>query len=205
MTDPHRIQDEQELRAIIGYPSELVNQKVIHHLDEHCVEFIQHTPIVFLSTSDASGACDVSQRGDEPGFIRVMDSKRLIIPERPGNRRSDTFRNLLDNPHIGMLLLIPPLEETLRINGRAYISKEPELLNSMQAQGKLPLLAIVVEVEECYVHCAKAFKRSKLWNPNQWSLLDQLPKPATMLAAHAMKNVEDVEKSLQESYIQRMY
>ncbi len=154
---------EEELRAILGEPSDLVKQKVISYLDPHCQQFIGKSPFLMMSTSDQAGNCDVSPRGDVPGFVLTLDEKRLIIPERPGNKRADSMLNILSNPHVGLVFLIPGLGETLRINGTACLVQEEELLNKMAVNGKTPLLGIGVEVEECYIHCAKAFRRSGLW------------------------------------------
>jgi len=157
------VKTEEELRSITGYPSELVKRKAISYIDHHCRDFISRSPFVIISTSDSSGSCDASPRGDMPGFVLVLDEKRLVIPERPGNRRIDSMRNILSNPQIGLLFLIPGLGETLRINGKAFLVKDGDLLEQMTVQGKKPLIGIVVEVEECFIHCAKAFKRSRFW------------------------------------------
>lgn len=208
MNFPNIIADEQELRDLIGHPGLLVQNKTIDHLDQHCRDFLAMSPLLLLSTADETGACDVSPRGDQPGFVKVLDEKRLLIPERPGNRRADTLLNLLTNPQVGMLFLIPGLEETLRINGRACIVRDQELLEQMAAHEKVPLLAIGVEVEECFMHCAKAFKRSKLWQPDAWPAPSALPSPARIIADHVKLpdiGEAEVKKSLHESYTQRLY
>jgi uncharacterized protein len=202
------VSTEEELRALLGTSSELVAHKVISHLDEHCRHFIAQSPLVLLATSDASGTCDVSPRGDAPGFVMVLDEKRLLIPERPGNRKIDSMRNLLTNPHAGLLFLIPGLEETLRVNGRAFVVRDEELLQQMAVNGRIPLLGIGVEVEECFVHCAKAFKRSHLWQPDAWPAKETLPSPAKMLVAHAKLpglTEETVTEALRDSYTNRLY
>ena len=158
------IETEEELRSIVGFPSELVENKVITHLDHNCIDFISQSPFIVMSTSDDFGYCDASPRGDKPGFVLVLNEKQLIIPERPGNRRIDTLRNILLNPRIGLLFFIPGLGETLRINGTATIVKDEVLLKRMAVEDKRPLLGIGIEVEECFIHCAKAFKRSGLWS-----------------------------------------
>ncbi|CAG7619822.1 pyridoxamine 5'-phosphate oxidase family protein [Paenibacillus allorhizosphaerae] len=204
----HRITSEQQLRELLGYPSELVANKSITHIDEHCRTFIAQSPMVFIATSDRTGACDVSPRGDGAGFVHVVDDNHLVIPERPGNRRLDSLRNILSNPNIAIIFLIPGLEETLRINGKACIINDDSLLDKMKAHGKAPLLGLGVEVEECYMHCAKAFKRSKLWEHDAWPEQAQLPVVARILADHVkMQGVtaEDVAKSLKESYEKRLY
>ncbi len=202
------IVSEEELRSLLGTPSRTVANKVIHKLDYHCRDFISKSPIVFLSTADSSGSCDTSPRGDAPGFVHILDEQTFIIPERPGNKRMDSLLNILSNPHIGLLFVIPGLEETLRINGRAKIIRDTEILEKMAAQGKNPILGIAVEVEECYIHCAKAFKRSKLWDHSGWLAKKDLPKPSKIIADHV--NLPDIdsdkiEAALQESYKKRLY
>src|SRR5205814_4961602 len=130
-------------------------------LDEQCRAFIARSPFLLLATSGASGRCDVSPKGDPPGFVVVLDEHRLAIPDRLGNKRLDGMRNILENPHVGLIFLIPGREETLRVNGRASIVRDVELLTRLAAQGKLPQLAIAVETEEVFFHCPKAFRRSE--------------------------------------------
>ncbi|MGH2317650.1 pyridoxamine 5'-phosphate oxidase family protein [Planococcus sp. SE5232] len=207
-TFPNTIKTVEELREITGKPSELVNNKVISYIDEHCSGFIAKSPFLTLSTADESGFCDVSPRGDKAGFVYVLNDKQLIIPERPGNKRMDSMRNILSNPNIGLLFLIPGLGETLRINGKASVIHDEELLEKMAVNGKSPLLGIGVEVEECFIHCAKAFKRSELWNPETWADKEELPKGAKILAAHAkLPNVDEeaIGKLLEKSYRDSLY
>lgn len=202
------IQSEEELEQLAGRPRELVNQKVIDRIDHHCRNFISLSPMVFVATSNAEGACDCSPRGDAPGFVHIVDDHHLVLPERPGNRRYDSLRNLLANPRIGLIFIIPGLEETLRINGKAYIIRDRDLLERMTAQGKVPAAGIGVEVEECYMHCAKAFKRSGLWQPGSWLSSEVLPDPAEIIAEHAGRlrlSTEEVRASLKESYEKRLY
>ncbi|CAM3336797.1 pyridoxamine 5'-phosphate oxidase family protein [Paenibacillus lupini] len=202
------IHTEAELRSLIGFPSELVEHKVIPAIDHNCRDFINKSPFVFLSTSDSHGKCDVSPRGDAPGFVHVLDDKHLVIPERPGNKRIDTLRNILSNPHIGMEFLIPGLGETLRINGRASITKDMELLKLMAVKERIPLIGIIVEVEECYLHCAKAFFRSQLWKPETWLNKEQLPSPAKIISEHAKidgATPEVIAARLDDGYKNRLY
>lgn len=204
----HVIHSEEELKSLSVPPSELVRNKAIAHLDHHCRDFIAKSPLLFISTSDSAGECDVSPRGDAPGFVYICDDTHLVIPERPGNRRYDSLLNILQNSHAGLIFIIPGLEETLRINGKACLIRDPELLERMSAQNKIPLLGIGVEVEECYIHCAKSFKRSHLWDPEYWLQREQLPRPAAILAEHAgrLKVTEtQVAESLAESYEKRLY
>ena len=207
-TFPNTVKTVEELLEITGKPSELVNNKVISYLDEHCRGFLAKSPFLMISTSDDSGFCDVSPRGDAAGFVHVMNDRQLIIPERPGNKRMDSMQNILANPNVGLLFLIPGLGETLRINGKASVVRDEELLENMAVNGKRPLLGIGVDVEECFVHCAKAFRRSELWNPETWIDPEELPKGAKILAAHAkLPNVDEeaVGKLLEKSYREKLY
>jgi hypothetical protein len=202
------ISTEEELRDLLGYPSELVQNKVVCRLDAHCLEFISKSPFLLMATSDNKRLCDVSPRGDAPGFVTVLDETHFIIPERPGNRKIDSMRNILSNPKVGLIFIIPGLEETLRINGNACIIRDEGLLKQMEVNGKIPVVSIGVTVEECFVHCAKAFKRSNLWNPNLWLEKEVLPNMAKMLSDHARlpgMDAEKVEKALQDSYTNRLY
>jgi uncharacterized protein len=199
---------EAELRELIGQPHALALAKDIGTLDAHCREFIARSPFLLMATSSATGQCDVSPKGDGPGFVLVLDEHRLLIPDRPGNKRLDGMRNLLQNPHVGLIFLIPSMEETLRVNGRAFIVRDEDLLARCAVQGKVPRLGIGVEVEEAFIHCAKAFKRSGLWEPQRWPGLDSLASPAQMLLDHTRQpgaTVEDVDRALQESYTKRLY
>lgn len=203
-----RVESEDELRKLMGHPSEVVRHKVIDHLDEHCRNFIALSPYLFISTADATGECDVSPRGDAPGFVKVIDGKHLVIPERPGNRRMDTLRNILTNPHIGLIFLIPGLEETLRINGSACITQAVDVLSDTDVNGRMPVVGIGVEVKECYIHCAKSIRRSRLWESDFWPSPERLPSPAKILADHARLpglTAEKVAESLSESYTKRLY
>lgn len=202
------VSSEKEIRDILGFPSELVKRKTIYELDYHCRNFISMSPILFLSTSDDKGFCDVSPRGDTPGSVIVLDERHLVIPERPGNRRIDSLRNILLNSRVGIIFLIPGLEETLRINGKAYVIKDQEILGLMKVNDKKPQLGIGVEIEEGYVHCAKAFKRSRLWDSNSWVKANELPSIPNMLKDHVNSSeytTEIISKGLQESYDKRLY
>ncbi|GKU80633.1 pyridoxamine 5'-phosphate oxidase family protein [Niallia sp. NCCP-28] len=202
------ITTEEELREMLGYPSELVQNKVVSIIDEHCANFIDKSPFVVISTADENGFCDVSPRGDKPGFVYIINEKQLVIPERPGNKRMDSLRNILANGRAGLLFFIPGLKETLRVNGKAMLTKDKKLLEKMAVKGKNPLIGIVVEVEECFIHCAKAMIRSGLWNMDTWADKNDLPNAAKILLAHANlpnATVETIDKALEESYTKRLY
>jgi PPOX class probable FMN-dependent enzyme len=170
-----------ELRAIVGTPSDRAVRKQLAALDVHCRAFIARSPFLVLSTAGASGICDASPKGDLPGFVQVLDEHTLVIPDRPGNRRADSLSNILDNPHVGLLFLIPGMDETLRVNGSARIVRDEALLDRMSVDGRRPQLGIVVDVEECYLHCAKAFLRSKLWDPERQMPRSEMPSLARMI------------------------
>jgi PPOX class probable FMN-dependent enzyme len=202
------VTSEEALRAVVGRPSELAIRKEISYLDAHCRAFIARSPFVLVATSGATGRGDVSPKGDPPGFVQVLDEHRLVIPDRPGNKRLDGMRNLLENPHVGLLFLIPGLEETLRVNGRAWIIRDEEILARLSVQGKRPALALGVHVEECFIHCAKAFKRSHLWQPDQWPDRSGLASPSEMLVDQARPQdmtVSQMDRLLQESYTKNLY
>jgi PPOX class probable FMN-dependent enzyme len=197
-----------ELRALMGEPSEIALRKDIGRIDEHCRAFIARAPFVLVATADTKGRCDVSPKGDAPGFVLVVDERTLLIPDRPGNKRFDGMRNLLENPGIGLIFLVPGSEETLRINGRARIVRDPEWLARLAAQGKTPQLAIAVDVEEAFLHCAKCVKRSGLWEPARWPDREGLASPAQMCRDHAKLNtmtVEELDQRLQDGYRKNLY
>ena len=177
-----RVTSCEELAAIVGTPSPIAIRKELKALDEHMRRFIAHAPFVVMSTYAADGRCDASPRGDAPGFVHVVDDRTLLIPDRPGNRRVDSFRNIVETGRIGLLFLVPGVGETLRVNGRAAIIRDEAWLMPLSAQGKRPLLAVAVEVEECYLQCAKALLRSKLWEPHDRPALESLPCAAEMLS-----------------------
>jgi PPOX class probable FMN-dependent enzyme len=202
------ITDENDLRALLGSPSEVALRKQIARLDAHCRAFIAHAPFVALATADSSGHCDVSPKGDPAGFVRVLDDTHLIVPDRPGNKRLDGLRNILANPHVGLLFLVPARGETLRVNGRACITRDADLLAALAVEGKVPSLAIGVEVEEVFLHCAKAFKRSGLWEPARWPDIGRLATSATMFHDQLKipgMSVEDYERRLETGYRTGLY
>ena len=202
------VTSEEELREIVPAPAEDApsRRKQIDHLDAHCRDFIARSPFFVLGTSGADGSGDVSPRGGPPGFVRVLDDRRLLVPEYPGNRRADSHTNLLENPCATLIFMIPRLRETLRINGRARITRDETLLAELGERGRTPALGIGVEVEEVYVHCAKALIRSSLWQPESWP--DELPSASEILRDHMdVPGVtsEDVAARLDESYEKTLY
>jgi PPOX class probable FMN-dependent enzyme len=173
-----------EVAALYGPPVEAVVSKVIDRLDRHCRDFIALAPFVLVATADVEGRCDVSPKGGAPGFVEVLDERRLAIPDAPGNRLVDSLRNVASSGRVGLLFLIPGLEETLRVNGRACLTRDPALLERFAGDAKPPRVAIGVEVEEAFLHCAKAFKRSALWRPGEWPARDGLASSAQIWRDH---------------------
>jgi hypothetical protein len=194
---------EAELRSIVtGGPSERAVMKERGRLDDQSRAFIGLSPFLLLATSGADGTCDVSPKGDAPGFVHVVDDERLVIPERNGNKRMDSMKNLLTNSHIGLLFVVPGLDYTLRINGRAWITRDPQLLDSMTAHGVVPKLAVGVEVQQAYFHCVKSFRRSGLWAHATWPSADALPSYACTVFNQikpANGTVDDWEQQIKES------
>lgn len=180
----HVAQSEADLRRLYPGPVHLIQRKVLSRLDGHCEKFISLSPLVFVSTSSRDGRCDVSPRGDAPGFVLVLDDRHIVLPDRPGNNRIDTLRNIVENGYAGLIFLIPGREETLRVNGSAVVSYAADLLTRMQMKRSLPRSAIVVAVEEAFLHCGRAFRRGAIWDPAHFPPAQALPPFATMLADH---------------------
>ncbi|MDF2645395.1 MAG: pyridoxamine 5-phosphate oxidase-like FMN-binding protein [Paenibacillus sp.] len=182
------ITTEEELRSVVGVPHEAVLKKSVGYLDNHIRRFISRSPLFFLSTCHVNERCDVSPRGDSPEFVRVWDEKHLVFPERPGNRRADSLLNILSKQHVSMLFLIPGMEEVLRINGRARIIRTGKVLNQMQTGNQVPQLGVVVEVEECFIHCPRALKFSAIWDSYTWPKKEELPSANEMFQSHLRIN-----------------
>ena len=199
--------DAAAVRAAIGEPSELVQSKILGTLDRHCRSFIERSPFVLVATVGADGRADVSPRGDPAGFVHVVDDRTLAIPERPGNKLIDTLRNVLDTEAVGLLFLVPGVGETLRVNGRGYVTDDAELLAGMEVRGRTPLLAIVVEIEEAFLHCAKAFIRSRLWDPSTQIDRQELPTLARMIHDQLalQQPVEELDAYVEDGYRTTLY
>lgn len=195
-----------ELEAVVGTPGPAAAAKVRSVLDALDVQWIAHSPMCLLATSATDGTCDVSPKGDPPGFVHVLDDRTIALPERPGNRRVDGYRNVLANPHVGLIFLVPGRGDTLRVNGRARLVREAPYVDAMVVQGHRPVLVLEVVVQEVFFHCSKAFLRSKLWRPEHWDA-DALPSRARI--AHALERrddpIEEVESYYGPSYEERIY
>ena len=169
------IREEPELRALLGEPAAIVRAKVADRLNDLTRRFVDLSPFVLLATSAPDGTCDVSPRGDPPGFVRVLDERTLLLPDRPGNRLADSLRNVLRNPHVGLLFLVPGVGDTLRVNGRATLVTDEDLLAPCAVEGKVPTLGLRIEVDEVFTHCSKAFLRARLWDPDTFVDRSELP------------------------------
>jgi PPOX class probable FMN-dependent enzyme len=198
----------EELAGLIGVPSELVVKKQLSELDTHMKSFIAESPFLLLGTVGRDGSCDVSPRGDGHGLAKVLDSRTLVIPERRGNRRADSLRNILETGRVGLLFLIPGLGETLRVNGRACVIRDEEVLAPMAVEGKQPLVGIAVEVEECFLQCAKAIIRSRLWDGRTGVGETSLPSFARILIDQTKiegQTEETLNRLIEDSYNNKLY
>ncbi|TDD92953.1 pyridoxamine 5'-phosphate oxidase family protein [Actinomadura darangshiensis] len=191
-----------EVRARLGEPEPMTKAKILDRIDDHFRRFIAHSPFLAMATADAAGRADSSPRGDYPGFVKVIDEHTLAIPDRPGNRIADSFRNLAENDGIGLLFLIPGLRETLRVNGRAYATDEPDVLVRMRTEAREPVLALIVEVEEAYFHCGRALIRSRLWDPASRLLADELPSAGEIVTSQLGLDVDPatIDRGLEVGY-----
>ena len=201
------VTSEAQVRDVIGNPSHRVLKKQIAALDNHCRAFIAKCPFLLVSSSDAQGNMDISPKGDPPGFVLVLDDHTLAIPDRPGNRRADTFRNLLQNPHVGLLFLIPGKQETLRVSGSAFAVRDHWVRERMALEGKLPDFALIVRVQEVFFHCAKCVIRSKLWDSRHWPELVGLPALAQAMVDQAKleERVDEMHALIEKDARERLY
>jgi len=201
------ITNEEDFRKIMGHPSELVTRKTIDHIDENCRLFIEQSPFIVVSSSDLNGNFDASPKGDPPGFVKVLDDKTLAIPDRLGNRRADTFMNILQNPKVGLIFLIPGIKETLRVSGEAQIVKDKKVLELLSHNDRLPNLAMIVHVEEAFLHCAKCIIRSKLWADVDISAERNAPTLAKSMVDHGKldKSYEEMDEIIKNDEETRLY
>jgi PPOX class probable FMN-dependent enzyme len=197
--------DEAQLREVLGEPTELVKQKIAERLNSLTRRFIERSPFVVVATGRPDGGLDVSPRGDPAGFVRILDERTLLLPDRPGNKLADTLTNLLEDDRIALLFLIPGVNDTFRVNGRARIVDDPELLAASTVEGKAPQLGLLVEVEEAYTQCPKALLRSELWSPERHIDRSELPRSGEILRATADPelDVEEYEEARTERYERR--
>ena len=177
------IKSEEDLRALHPAPMSRATDKVLKYLDQHCRTILELSPFCVLASQGPNGA-DVSPRGDPPGFIRPLDDQTILLPDRVGNNRLDAFVNILSNPQVGLLVIVPGMGETLRINGKALITDDARLLEQSAVDGRAPKVGLVIKIEEAFLHCPKAFVRSQLWNPDRHIDRKILPTYPKMLLDH---------------------
>lgn len=201
------ITSEQQLTEIIGTPHPTAAAKPMSYLNEFCRVFIERSPFIILASANRAGLLDVSPKGDPEGFVKLLDEHTLVVPDRLGNKRVDSFKNILTNAQVALIFLIPGKNETLRVSGTARIIKDQDILDSMQVNNKSPKLALAIHVEEAFFHCSKCMTRSKLWQPDLWPSTKGLPSLAETMVA-ALKEppaIEDMEKGVQWDEKNRLY
>lgn len=208
MEKTNSIKNETKLRTIYKNPGDLAVKKSLSHLDKHLRHFINLSPFLVLSTVRPDGYCDASPRGDAPGFVRVLDDKNIFLPDRPGNNRLDSLTNILSNPGIGLLFMIPGLEETLRVNGKAHIISDITLLKPSIVHKKIPKSGLKITINECYIHCGKVLRRSKIWNNETHIKKGTYPSIGKILvdqqAAPGM-SVEELDNFAEKEYKKTLY
>jgi PPOX class probable FMN-dependent enzyme len=195
------IGDSTQLREVYHHPAQGALDKVIHQVDDGAAAFIAASPFFVLSTATARGA-DASPRGGPPGFVRTLDSQHIAWGDLVGNNRLDSFGNLIEQPNIGMLFLVPGVVETLRVNGTARLVQDADILATCALGDRVPKTAVVVEVQECYIHCGAALRRSELWDTSTWLDRDDIPSPAAILAKHVRTETpaDEIQSSLEHYY-----
>lgn len=201
------ITSREELRAHYGATHDVAVKKLLPALDGHARAFIARSPFVLIGSSDGQGNGDVTPKGDMPGFVAILDDTTIAIPDRPGNNRLDTFENLIENPAVGLLFVIPGMNETLRVNGLGRITADSGLRERFAIDGRLPATVLVVEIRACYMHCAKAFMRSKLWSPESWPPRATMPTLGQILRDHAAlsESARQLDDGLDEAYAKSMW
>ena len=208
MYEPKQVvSTESEVREVLGDVLYSQDTKVIDHIDEHCCLWIERSTFVVVSTVDEAGRVDVAPKGDPPGSWKVLDPHTIAIPDRLGNNRADTFTNIVQNPRIGLMFVVPNRKEVVRVSGSAVIAKDPDLLESMAVNGKLPNFAIVVRVEEAFFHCGKSMIRSNLWKPDKWESVEGLPTYGQALVDHGKLSVtvEEMQDGVEQNAIECLY
>src|SRR5690606_31011822 len=183
------ITTEEELREIMVHPTEIVTRKTIDYIDEHCRSFIEKSPFITIASSDLNGNFDVSPKGDPAGFVKILSDKVLAIPDRPGNRKADTLRNIIQNSNVGLIFLIPGIKETLRVNGEGKIVTDEKVLELLSCKSNIPSCAIIVNVKDAFMHCAKCIIRSNLWMNADGAQELSLPSLAKSLVDHGKLDI----------------
>lgn len=201
------LKDSVAVRAHYGEPSHMSKAKQLDRLDAHCKAFIQLSPFLVIATTDGDGRADASPRGDKPGLVAtVIDDTTLIIPDRTGNKRADTIMNITANPHVGLLFMVPGINETLRVNGTVRVTIDQTVLKPLMVEGKIPMAGMVVSTEEVFFHCGKPLIRSELWNPERRVVRDKFPSLGKVLADQmAHGSAEELDRGIEEQYRTRLY
>ena len=196
-----------ELRRIVGEPSDLVVEKAVYSLDRHSRDFIERSPFMLISSVDSAGNMDISPKGDPIGFVHILDDYTIAIPDRKGNRRTDTFKNILENPRVGLFFMVPGYRETLRISGTALIVRDIALRQPMKIKDVVPDLALVVRIEEMFFHCAKCIIRSGLWDHRNWNDVKGMGTLADALVEQVgfQNDAEVLHTQIEESYEKNLY
>ena len=201
------VESVEKLKSILGpdFPSQVA--KVIDHIDDHCKAWIERSPFVTIASCNSKGQMDVSPKGDPAGFVKVLDEKTLAVPDRIGNHRGDTFMNVLENPRIALMFVVPVRKEVVRVCGSAQVVMDEELLSMMVVNGHRPDLALLVRVEEAFFHCGKSMIRSRMWQPDMWPSIDGLPTYAQALKAHGdlPDPIDDLEDRMAYNETDRLY
>jgi PPOX class probable FMN-dependent enzyme len=204
--DTPTVADQESLRRHYGPISGLAEKKVLDHLDPHARNFIALSPFHVMATGGIDGSADATPRGDAPGFVAVLDDRLLLIPDRVGNNRVDSFRNVVERPGVGLLFFVPGIDETLRVNGRARLTTDPATLAPHAVQGKPPRAALLVEIDEVFFHCGKALKRSHLWDPSTQVERSSFPTLGRIIADQTRTgSAEEADKRIEDSYRHRLY
>ncbi|WP_299841649.1 pyridoxamine 5'-phosphate oxidase family protein [uncultured Jannaschia sp.] len=205
------ISDEEDLRRLFPATNEIAVRKCLNYVDKHARSFIERSPFMCIGTQSGNGRADVSPRGDPCGFVKILDDRTLLIPDRPGNNRLDTLSNITTNPNVGLLFMVPGFDDTMRVNGHAQLTRDPDILSLMAVNDRIPTIAIAVHVEEVFIHCAKAFRRSKLWQQDHHQDRKDVPSLMNIIldqTTGAPADPEEVEKldaGLEEKYRKSMY
>jgi len=215
LNSDYLVTTQEQLRAVIAPPAEMLRLKVFAELIEDAQEFLNEAPLLLLCTQDASGAMDVSPKGDAPGFVEIADSRTLIIPDRPGNKLAFGFENLIQNPSLSLIFLRPGIKETLRVNGTGQITRDPEILERFSVKGKPAQLCTVVSIDECFFHCGKALIRSKLWQPDSWAVerrisfgkqfAQMMPKDSASASGAGADPAAEIDKAVADDYENNLY
>lgn len=200
------VTNDAELREVYRPPAPRAAQKVLDRLDVHCRNFIELSPFCVLSSSNADGQADASPRGDPPGFVKVLDDRTLLLPDRPGNNQVDSLQNIVDNPGVGLLFFVPGMNETLRVKGKAEITTDPALLGPLTVAGKAPLSGLKVEVEEAFLHCGRALIRGRIWDPDAQIDRKSYPTYGQVLADQiAGADAREIDADEDEANCERLY